>query len=257
VSIVYRILFSSALLVAAFNLRAQTPAGMAMIPEGNYLPLYAGNNRTSVAPFYIDKHPVTNGEFLKFLESEPGWKKSAVKRLFADEGYLKHWVSDGMYRSAEKNSPVVNISWFAAKKYCECQGKRLPTTAEWERVAEAGWTVADGSREPGFNEWILAMASKPAPRSLPAVGTTKANYYGVWDMHGLVWEWTLDFNSIMSTGESRAATGSGDGLFCAGGSATSGDVSNYAAFLRYALRSSLKAGHVLQNLGFRCAADKK
>ena len=76
-------------------------------------------------------------------------------------------------------------------------------------------------------------------------------------MHGLVWEWTYDFNSALTTGESRGNASLDNTFFCGGGSYSSKDLTNYVAFLRYALRSSLKANYTVQNLGFRCVKNIK
>ena len=83
------------------------------------------------------------------------------------------------------------------------------------------------------------------------------NFYGVYDMYGMVWEWTYDFNSVMMSGESRKDNTTNESLFCAGGAITASDLRNYAAFVRYALRGSIKANNCLNNLGFRCARDFK
>ena len=74
-------------------------------------------------------------------------------------------------------------------------------------------------------------------------------------MHGLVWEWSLDFNSVLISGESRKDVDDDSKLFC--GSAAIGvtDLMNYAAFMRYALRGSLNAKYALKTLGFRCVKD--
>lgn len=229
---------------------------MAFIPAGIYEPMYSSDNETvPVNAFYIDRLTVTNSDFSKFTEEYPEWGKDGVKKLFADQGYLKHWAGNSNFDLSLAQSPVVNVSWFAAQKYCECQGKRLPTIAEWELVAEAGLTRPDGQNETGFNRLILDLASKPNPATLPSAGKTILNYYGVWDMHGLVWEWTYDFNSALTTGESRGNATSDNTLFCGGGSLLAKDVNNYAAFLRFALRSSLKAKYTVSNVGFRCAKD--
>ena len=74
-------------------------------------------------------------------------------------------------------------------------------------------------------------------------------------MYGMVWEWTFDFNSVMMSGESRKDNATNDNLFCAGAAVASSDLRNYAAFVRYALRGSLKADYCLNNLGFRCAKN--
>ncbi|MBW6489667.1 MAG: formylglycine-generating enzyme family protein [Lentimicrobium sp.] len=229
---------------------------MAFIPGGNYFPFFSGKeDQEKVDPFYIDRFPVTNREFETFLADHPQWSKKNIKSLFADAGYLKHWKQDSGFESDITMSPVVFVSWFAAQKYCECMGKRLPTTTEWELVAEAGKTRPDGRNEEGFTRLILGMASKPNPATHPEVGKTLLNYYGVWDMHGLIWEWTYDFNSALGTGGSRSDSNAENTLFCGGGSGKAKDVDDYAAFLRHALRSSLKANYTVSNVGFRCAKD--
>jgi formylglycine-generating enzyme required for sulfatase activity len=72
-------------------------------------------------------------------------------------------------------------------------------------------------------------------------------------MHGLVWEWTSDFNSAMMTGDARNDAGLERQLFCGSGAAGVGNPGNYPAFMRFGLRSSLRANYTVHNLGFRCA----
>jgi formylglycine-generating enzyme required for sulfatase activity len=226
---------------------------MVMVKGGTYLPLYSTNvQKTEVKTFYMDIYPVTNSEFLAFVKTNPEWKKSKVKSIFADSNYLKQWNTDFTFNKNISNSPVVNVSWFAAKKYCECQGKRLPETAEWELAARASETKADASQDQGFNQWVLNWVTKPNPATLPFVGSTFKNYYGVYDLHGLVWEWTYDFNSALTSGESRGNSNLDNTLFCGGGSFASKDINNYASFMRFAMRSSVKAKYCVANLGFRC-----
>ncbi|MNL63509.1 Formylglycine-generating sulfatase enzyme [compost metagenome] len=76
-------------------------------------------------------------------------------------------------------------------------------------------------------------------------------------MHGLVWEWTSDFNSIFLSGESRKDKSSDQNLFCGSASVNAADLMDYAAFMRYAFRGSLKAQYSTRNLGFRCASTIK
>lgn len=226
---------------------------MAGIRTGTYLPLYAlDSQRITVKKFYIDIYPVTNADYLLFVNKYPEWKKSRVKAIFADGNYLQQWLTDSTFNKSISNSPVVNISWFAAKKYCQCQGKRLPSVAEWELVAKASESSADASKDKQFNQWVLNWVSKPGLKVLPHVGTTFKNYYGVYDMHGLIWEWTYDFNSALTTGESRGNSSLDNTFFCGGGSFASKDINNYASFMRFAMRSSVKANYSVPNIGFRC-----
>ena len=238
-------------------MQGQNVTEMMNIKGGYYLPLYSLDTQTIVVkPFLMDKYPVTNADFKKFILTNPTWGKNKIKSIYADSNYLYHWYSDTTFDSRLNRSPVVNISWFAAKKYCECQGKRLPTVAEWELAAQASETKANASKDYKFNQWILNWVSKPNPKVLPSVGSTFKNFYGVWDMHGLVWEWTYDFNSALTTGESRGNGGLDNTFFCGGGSFASKDINNYAAFMRFASRSSVKAKYTVPNLGFRCVKDK-
>ncbi|MFT6408028.1 MAG: sulfatase activating formylglycine-generating enzyme [Arenicella sp.] len=74
-------------------------------------------------------------------------------------------------------------------------------------------------------------------------------------MHGVVWEMVRDFNTALVTGESRGDSSLDKQLFCGAGASSSVDPSDYAAFMRYALRSSYSASYTLSSLGFRCAKD--
>lgn len=246
----------SFLLLTAASLRAQNNK-MTAINGGNFVPLYGATSKkpVKVDAFNIDVYPVTNAQFLAFLKKYPENSRSRIKGLFADKSYLSQWQSDFNYgKNNLSNAPVTNVSWFTAKKYCECQGKRLPSMDEWEYVAMADEKRIDARTKEEFNKYILSWYEKPKTYSNP-VGHTFKNFWGVYDMHGLVWEWTSDFNSIFLSGESRKDTDTDKNLFCGSGSVNATDLMNYAAFMRYAFRASLKANYTSKNLGFRCATD--
>ena len=76
-------------------------------------------------------------------------------------------------------------------------------------------------------------------------------------MHGLVWEWTSDFNSVLISGESRQDVDTERNLFCGSASINATNLMDYAAFMRYAFRGSIKANYNIQTLGFRCAKSIK
>lgn len=228
---------------------------MVLVKEGTYLPLYGTENKVKVEAFLMDIYPVTNKEFLKFVKQNPQWRRSQVKKIFADKSYLHTWKDDvSLGKNQLPNSPVTNVSWYAAKSYCECQGKRLPTIDEWEYVARANENLANARKEASYNQYILNWYETPHTYN-NLVGSTFKNYWGVYDLHGLVWEWTSDFNSIMTTGESRRGGGGNTNRFCGGAAAGATDLMNYAAFMRYALRGSLKADYSIKTLGFRCVKE--
>jgi sulfatase modifying factor 1 len=248
-----------AALMAAVPVRAQrAPEGMVLVAGGPYTPLYkdpTGPARVAVASFYLDVYPVTNADYLAFVKANPSWQRSRVKRLFADDAYLKHWSGDLRFAPELADRPVVNVSWFAAQAYAGWKGKRLPTTAEWEYAAMAGPKRRDGSTEPGHTQRLMQLYSRRSNGTPAPVGTTFKNVWGVHDLHGLVWEWVYDFNTALVTGESRNDADLDVKRFC--GSATLGatDFRDYTAFLRFGLRSGLEARYTVGNLGFRLAAD--
>jgi formylglycine-generating enzyme len=229
---------------------------MVAVRGGSYAPLYgiSGEEKVMVNDFYMDVRPVTHQEFLEFVKAHPQWRRGQVKKLFADIRYLNNWQSEVSIPDQLQDKPVNNVSWFAAKAYCECQGKRLPTVDEWEFVAMASQTKPDARRDSLYSMEILRSYERPKTYLL-SVGHSPKNYWGVQDLHGMVWEWTQDFNSIILTGESRNNGNTDKGLFCASGAVGANDLMNYAAFMRYAMRSSLKASFTLTTLGFRCVSD--
>ena len=235
---------------------AQQTTPMQTIRAGVFIPLYGSTEEGNVrvGSFQLDRFAVTNAQYLDFLKLNPSYQRSQIKALFASKSYLSHWKSDLDFGDLNPQAPVTNISWFAAKKYCECQGKRLPTLDEWEYVAMSDAQQLDAREKEAYNQYILAWYETPKTYLNP-VGSTQKNYWGVYDMHGLIWEWVFDYNSIFLSGESRKDKGNDENLFCGSASINASDLMDYAAFMRYGFRGSLRANFTTKNLGFRCAKD--
>ncbi|MFO0646793.1 MAG: formylglycine-generating enzyme family protein [Polyangiales bacterium] len=243
---------------AAWGQRAPRVADdLRVIRGGEYQPFYrlAGRNRVTVRAFAMEVTPVTNARYLAFVQANPAWQRSRVRRLFADADYLAHWRADTeLGPDARPSQPVTRVSWFAARAYCRAQGRRLPTEAEWEYVARASERSPEAPSDPVTTARILAWYGHPqAP--LSDVGLGRADYWGLRDIHGLVWEWVDDFNSALVVTDSRDNQGPGVGRFCGAASAGARDVGDYVAFMRYAFRQSLRGAYTVRNLGFRCATD--
>ncbi len=120
------------------------------------------------------------------------------------EDYMLYAQATGIEMPKEKhahlgvNVPVRRVTWLDAVAYCKWlsqrEGKtvRLPSEAEWEYACKAG------STEPyffGHDETLLgeyAWCKENAERVTHDVGTKKPNPWGLYDMYGNVWEWTLD-----------------------------------------------------------------
>ncbi len=250
-----RFLFFVFLLVLNAAQAKMHTAKRVLIPAGRFSPLYGLDKLQvffEVKSFEIDRLPVTYQEFEKFLKAQPEWTKKKVFALYVDENYLANWTSPHKFR-ALPDAAVTNVSWYAAMAYCEYRNGRLPTTLEWELVAAASETERDASKKPEFNRKILDWYSKPKPDQSKRVGQTAANFYGVHDLHGLIWEWTSDFNTFFVASDNRSDGDKSKEMFCGAGSIAANDRENYAAFMRYAHRSSLQARYSTENLGFRCA----
>jgi formylglycine-generating enzyme required for sulfatase activity len=228
----------------------------AVIGAGTYRPLFPptpSEATVPVAAFRLDRTPVTNGEYLGFVQAHPEWRRDRVARVLAEPGYLARWESaDALGPDTAPDQAVVEVSWFAARAYCSSRGQRLPTEAEWELAASASATRPDASADPAWRAQVLARYLQPMPSRLPRVGAGTPNFWGVFDMTGPVWEWVQDFQSA-----GAKLGGSSDRLrFCGGGGdGASSDAMDFAAYERVAMRNALHASYTTKSLGFRCAGN--
>lgn len=222
-----------------------------LLPAGRFSPLF-GLEKTQtdlpVAAFRLDVRPVTQAAFSRFLQENPTWRREQISRHLAEARYL------ASFEPERPTAPAVDVSYFAARAYCAWAGGRLPTTLEWEYAAAADETHRDASQSPALAQRILDWYSKTASASdLEGPGSPR-NVYGIEALHGLIWEWTEDFNAQFGMTDSRQAGDRGANFTCGAGTTGSARREDYAAFMRYALRSSLTGRATLPNLGFRCAS---
>lgn len=234
-------------------------AGVAAADSNPFLPV-AGAALRSALPsgrrdevavhgFLLQRHPVTNAEFLSFVGAHPEWQRGAVPGILADPGYLSHWSGPlELGARAAPAQPVTRVSWFAAEAYCEAQGARLPDWYEWELAGAASATVRDARADPAWRQRILDWYAHPAGGALAAVEQGSANIYGVYDIHGAVWEWVHDFASLLPADADPER-------FCGSGAQNLQGKDNYAVLMRIALLGSLRAADTGHALGFRCARD--
>ena len=207
-----------------------------------------------IAPFALMRKPVTNADFLAFVKKHPQWQRGKVAKVFAEPRYLSHWQSPlELGPNAHPEQPVVWVSWFAASAYCESLDARLPTWTEWEYAAAADERRKDARKDPAWRERILAWYSRPSSETLPRAGLQAANAYGVHDLHGLVWEWTDDYSSLLVDSDNRNQGDPDNAKFCGAGALSMDDRENYAVLMRVAMLSSLEGRDATTNLGFRCA----
>jgi formylglycine-generating enzyme required for sulfatase activity len=157
--------------------------------------------------FALGKYAVTVGEYRKFVEvtghrHEGGmyvWTGSKWK-----EDATKSWQDPG-FAQGDRN-PVVGVKWRDAVAYCEwlatATGKpyRLPSEAEWEYGARAGTTtpfsfgetISPAQANYNGNFTYGGGAKGEYRQNTVAVGSFPANAWGLYDLHGNVWEWVAD-----------------------------------------------------------------
>ena len=221
------------------------------LPAGRFAPLFgleAKQVDLPVASFELDARPVTRAKFASFLVAMPAWRRDQIQPQLVEERYLSSFDRLG------SNAPVVEVSYFAARAYCAWAGGRLPTTLEWEYAAAADELRRDASQSPELARRVLDWYSTPSSlETLDGPGSPR-NVYGVEALHGLIWEWTEDFNAQLAMSDGRQPGERSIDFTCGGGSTGSARREDYAAFMRYALRASLTPRAALSNLGFRCAA---
>jgi len=141
----------------------------------------------TVAPFFIDKFPVTNAQFKQFLDASHYAPKDQIN-------FLRDW-HNGVYPSGWDNRPVTWVSLEDARAYAAWAGKRLPHEWEWQLAAQG----TDNRRYPWGMDWIYANVPVPVTgRTMTGPDPVDAHLsgsspYGVMDMVGNVWQWTDEY----------------------------------------------------------------
>jgi hypothetical protein len=143
-------------------------------------------------PFYLGKYTVTRGQFRRFVEDRD-YKTEAEKA-----GDNRTWRAVGYFNQTDEH-PVVDVTWNDARNFCDWLGDqtgkkyRLPTEAEWEHSCRAGTTTAfyNGDDEDKLSE--VARVHKELEGGTAPVGRYKPNAFGLYDMHGNVWQWCQDW----------------------------------------------------------------
>lgn len=233
---------------------------MVIIPGGSY---HRGSgdgardemprHQIHLRSFALDVHPVTNEQFVRFLEAMGGEKdqnnndiirlrdsriKRSAGKLIIESGYAKH--------------PVIGITWYGAVAYAKWIGKRLPSEAEWEIAASSGkehciyptGDEVDRTQANFFNSDTTSVMSYPP------------NTFGLYDMAGNVYEWCQDWYAYnyydTSALEPDQPEGPHQGVYRV---LRGGGWKSSKEDMRTSHRHRNNPGAVNGTYGFRCAAD--
>ncbi|HEV3260242.1 MAG TPA: SUMF1/EgtB/PvdO family nonheme iron enzyme [Gemmataceae bacterium] len=143
-------------------------------------------------PFYLGKYTVTVGQFRRFV-NDAEYKTEAEQA-----GEEHNWRAVGSFEQTDEH-PVVDVTWNDARAFCEWLGKetgkkyRVPTEAEWEYSCRAGTTTPFYSGDSVDKLSEVARVNKAVTDGTAPVGQYKPNGFGLYDMHGNVWQWCQDW----------------------------------------------------------------
>ena len=248
---------------------AQAPAGMLEIPAGEFdfavsgveiegqtwagcdvqypwedVPRRAHRHRMRMPRFFIDRHPVTNAQYLAFVR-ESGYAPRDA------HNFLRHW-RDGAPGPGSERQPVRWVSLEDARAYAAWAGKRLPREWEWQYAAQGN----DARAYPWGDAWDDACVPEPCFERVATPPADVGNHargaspFGVEDLVGHVWQWTDEFHDL----HTRAAV-------LRGGSHYRPQTSHW--YFPQALRLDQHGKYLLMApckdrsgcLGFRCVVD--
>lgn len=209
-------------------------------------------HQVSLSSFAIDIHPITNEQFVRFIEALGGIKdmnhndiirhrdsriKKTGGKFTVESGYAKH--------------PVVGVTWYGAVAYANWIGKRLPTEAEWEIAAKQG----EDSLYPTGDDIEKNQANFFSSDTTPVMSYAP-NKFGIYDMAGNVYEWIHDWYGYnyydASVQEPVEPKGPLQGVYRV---LRGGCWKSVKEDLRSSRRHRNNPGTVNGTYGFRCAAD--
>jgi ergothioneine biosynthesis protein EgtB len=229
-----------------------------------------------IQDFAIDKAPVSNGDFLEFINDggyqnfrwwfSEGWE--AVNRehwraplyweLHDDEWMIRDF--SGLHPATnKKDEPVCHVSYFEASAFAKWAGKRLPTEAEWEHAAcydparkvKQAFPWGDTAPNSGNTNFFENSYWSTAPIGAFPAG---ANAYGCQQMIGDVWEWTTS-DYVPYPGFKSEFDEYNDKWFVNQKVLRGGSFATPQVHIRATYRNFFHAHERWMTSGFRCAKD--
>lgn len=178
--------------------------------------------------FYMSKYQVTNAQYAAFLNAKhaEGVLKYGMAGNYNDAAYLTGSPDEPLVRdcnnlskwgitrnsangtwapiSGYENHPVIYVTWYGAKAYADYYGYRLPTEAQWEYACRAGTTTAYSYGDAADGDYMWYTDNSTETKK---IGTKLPNPWGLYDMHGNVYEWCSDWHDEYNNSPETDPTG--------------------------------------------------
>lgn len=185
----------------------------------------------TLSAFRMSKYEITNAQYAAFLNaksigSDGIWAAAPVYKtqdlIYANTSWgLTYSGSQWVPVAGYENAPVINVTWYGATEYATYIGGTLPTEAQWEYACRAGTTTPFNTGALLTNLQANYYWASPYvagtntvttyPGKTQTVGTYAANAYGLYDMHGNVWEWCSDWYGTYPTTAQNNPIGAASG----------------------------------------------
>jgi len=237
-------------------------------------------HRVTVSAFYIGKYQVTQAEYEAVMGTNPSKYKGAnlpvenvswydaveyCNRLSQREGLTPAYTIDKSRSDPNNKNEYDDIRWLVILNP-NANGYRLPTEAEWEYACRAGTTtrfwsgnnettlsgkanVADLTAKEKYPDWTWTIVNiHDGYAETSPVGIFAPNQWGLYDMHGNVWEWCWDWYDDYKSKAQINPMGAVSGAYRV---IRGGSWFNYAADVRSAFRNSYNPSDKYINIGFR------
>ena len=217
-------------------------------------------HEVNLSPFPMGKYEVTNAEYVHFLNQvkKRGTKERPWFETEEEDSFSKIQGEVGRFtvKPGYEQHPVVNVSWYGAVAYADWLSRetgknyRLPSEAEWEFAARAGtdskWSFGNKEKELSRFAWY----SENSSGDTHPVGEKDANPWGLYDVHGNVWEWTADWFGDYSSDPQKNSQGPKEGVYRV---IRGGSWNDSPTNVRSASRLRFGPANRFGNVGFRLA----
>ena len=186
-------------------------------------------HQVTLSAFRMSKYEITNAQYAAFLNAKSiGSDGQYAAGAYPTEALI--YASSGNYDwglhytgsqwvpvAGYENFPVINVTWYGATEFATYAGGRLPTEAEWEYACRASTTSPFNtgsclSDAQAIYNWgapynTCTNSNTAYPGKTQTVGSYAANAFGLYDMHGNVWEWCSDWYGAYPTTAQNNPTG--------------------------------------------------